>query len=805
LFGYFIFLITLTVYILTSCPAVYVGDGGELISAAYLLGIPHSPGYPLFCLLGKIFSFLPVGTIAFRVNLTAAFFAALTVLFLYYLLKKIISGSGIFAFLFAAVFAFSQAFWSQASTAKGALYILNVFFLVLISYQLVLWYYARKDKYLYLSSLFYGLCLTNHQTAIGFLPGFLLFIWVADRSTFKKLKLIAGCTALFFLGLSVYLYLPLRAWEYPLINSNNPANLKGMLDHILRRQYGSLTKNAFSFSVFFSQLQNIFILLNKQFTIILMLMAAAGCYYMAKLLKPLFFMTLAVFLAVAGGIVVLLNSELTSAGREVNNLFFIPLYVCAFLWIVFGIFMLKDKYRSKIVSFLALFTVFFFVLFLIKTNYNANDKSNNYLAFTYGVNTLNSCENNAIIFVNEDTPLYQLAYLQFVEKARPDIIVCDENGTAYRTLLTKEDQGVVYKNYMAVKVEACLQAALKSGRPIYHTIESGVFANKALKKNAEGLLYRIRGADSALRQKPLILDFKYPADWQKYDIFNRDMLARYHIFAADYYFSCGEKEQAFNELNLAGKIAFDMDWVQHEIGTVYGRFGCRNEYLKQMEKAAALYKTSFERRNNLGNAYLSFNRLEDAVREFKTAVKNSPGAAAPYHNMGIALCALGKRTEAKESYLTAAKLGQAESLQALVLLYIEDKDFEKALPVLEKLFRQYPGNSDLYVSLGLACEKQGKLKEAEKIYKSVLLSAPGNPYARVNLGNIYINKNMAGAAAREYELALNYNPGLTDACYNLGVAYFRLNKPAEAKNCWLKTLELKPDHAGAREALKYVR
>ncbi|OGF48755.1 MAG: hypothetical protein A2231_13260 [Candidatus Firestonebacteria bacterium RIFOXYA2_FULL_40_8] len=805
LFGYFIFLITLVLYMVTTCPTVYVGDGGELISAAYLLGIPHAPGYPLFCLLGKLFSFMPVGSIAFRVNLVAALFASLTILLLFHLLRRIISGSGIFAFLFAAIFAVSQAFWSQATTAKGALYILNIFFLVLISYQLILWYFSRKDKYLYFASLFYGFCLANHHTALGFLPGFLLLIGFTDIKTFKRIKLLAGCFALFFLGLSLYLYLPLRALEYPLINSNNPADIKGMLDHIMRKQYGALTKSVFSFSVLFSQLQNIFIMLNKQFTVILMLLAAAGCYYMAKIIKPLFFMILAIFLTVAGGIVIVLNSELTAAAKEVNNLFFMPLYVCALLWIVFGIFLLKDKMKGRIVSFFALFMAFFFAFFLLRTNYSINDKSSNYLAYTYGADTLNSCEKNAVIFCNEDTPLYELAYLQFVEKVRPDVIVCDENGTAYRTLLTKKDKGVVYKNYMALKAEAYLQAAIKSGRPVYHTIESGVFANKSYKQITEGILYRISTDNTLPRQKHLTTKFTYPSDWQKHDIFNRDMIARYHIFTADYYFSEGKKEQAMFELKTAENIAYDMDWVQHEIGTIYARFNYQEESLRQMEKAAVLQQTSFERHNNLGNAYMALSRLEDAVKEFKKAIKNSPEIAALHHNLGNALNGLKRREEAKESYIEAAKLGQVESLHALFNMYIEDKDFEKALPVLDKLFKQYPGSCDIYVNFGIAFQKQGKIPEAERVFKNVLEIAPGNPYARVNLGNIYINKNMINEAAKEYELAIKYNPGITEAYYNLGVAYFKLNKLPEAKTCWLKTLELNPGHVGAREGMKYLK
>lgn len=89
--GLLVFLISFTVYLMTLAPTVYVGDSGELIAASYTLGIPHPPGYPLFTILGKIFiTFIPIGSIAYRVNLLSAFFASSTVLLLYFFLNKLI-------------------------------------------------------------------------------------------------------------------------------------------------------------------------------------------------------------------------------------------------------------------------------------------------------------------------------------------------------------------------------------------------------------------------------------------------------------------------------------------------------------------------------------------------------------------------------------------------------------------------------------------------------------------------------------------------------------------------------------------
>ena len=65
------------IYAAGACPTIYVGDSGELVTAVHLLGIPHPTGYPLYVLLGKLWTLLvPVGSIAFRMSLFSAACAA---------------------------------------------------------------------------------------------------------------------------------------------------------------------------------------------------------------------------------------------------------------------------------------------------------------------------------------------------------------------------------------------------------------------------------------------------------------------------------------------------------------------------------------------------------------------------------------------------------------------------------------------------------------------------------------------------------------------------------------------------------
>src|SRR5947208_8786862 len=70
-------------YFLTAARDIVVGDSPELIIAAEKLGVAHAPGYPLFTMLGHLFSLLPFGPIPFRVNLLSVACDTLTVGIIY--------------------------------------------------------------------------------------------------------------------------------------------------------------------------------------------------------------------------------------------------------------------------------------------------------------------------------------------------------------------------------------------------------------------------------------------------------------------------------------------------------------------------------------------------------------------------------------------------------------------------------------------------------------------------------------------------------------------------------------------------
>ncbi|MDD5290386.1 MAG: DUF2723 domain-containing protein, partial [Patescibacteria group bacterium] len=256
-----VFSIIMVVYLFTLCPDIYLEDSAEFVTVAATLGIAHPSGYPLYVLLGKLFTFIPFGSIAWRVNLMSAFFGALTGAFLFLIIQKIFRQRGrnkepekakgplitlllyyLLPFSSALVFAFTQIFWSQSVVAE--VYTLNTFFVVMIVWLLLVWAEKiqeykkikkqekretetqrmknRADKILLLIIFLYSLSLTNHEMMLLLAPVFLVFVMWHDWKIIKNYKFIFAAAFLLIVGISLYLYLPIRASQNPAFNWGNP-------------------------------------------------------------------------------------------------------------------------------------------------------------------------------------------------------------------------------------------------------------------------------------------------------------------------------------------------------------------------------------------------------------------------------------------------------------------------------------------------------------------------------------------------------------------------------------------------------
>ena len=199
----------LVVFGLTAAPTVSFWDCGEFIAASACLGIPHPPGAPLYVLIGRIFTLLPLGDdIGYRVNLISVLTSAFTGLVGYFIILKLFelwwpSASGRFWKYLAAVsgavtMLFSNTFWSSAVEAE--VYGLSMLLMLLLIYLTLRWYETRQaalnppagqparaegedlppDQYLILIYYLGLLSVAVHMTTFLVMPLIFLFVLWAD-------------------------------------------------------------------------------------------------------------------------------------------------------------------------------------------------------------------------------------------------------------------------------------------------------------------------------------------------------------------------------------------------------------------------------------------------------------------------------------------------------------------------------------------------------------------------------------------------------------------------------------------------
>jgi hypothetical protein len=192
------------VYWTTLSRGVLGGDAGELQFVPPILGLPHPTGYPLQVLLHKLWSYAPIGSVAYRLNLLDAAIGASAVVLVIACGVKI-AGRPLPALLAGSIFALGELWWSQAVTADK--YTLNGLFLAATLLCYLRWRTDRTRGALRLLALTYGLSLTHHRSMLLVAPalmlGLLLEGWRPPR--WRESLLLAS---LVLAPLALYAYVP---------------------------------------------------------------------------------------------------------------------------------------------------------------------------------------------------------------------------------------------------------------------------------------------------------------------------------------------------------------------------------------------------------------------------------------------------------------------------------------------------------------------------------------------------------------------------------------------------------------------
>ncbi|MFH1073525.1 MAG: DUF2723 domain-containing protein [Candidatus Firestonebacteria bacterium] len=791
--GLIVFLLSLAVYTATACPSVYVGDSGEMITAAFFLGIPHPPGYPLFCLIGKALSFLPISTIAFRVNLVAVLFGALTVFILFHFLSKLFSdlsqngqlfpvSSGfnlrkttqatcsypltteslLFPLVCALLFAFSKTFWAQALMAKGALYTINAFFIITIIHMIYSYRNNMSKRNLILIAFVNGLGLANHNT-IAPLSFLFLIYGVSYSKSFKQAisnTLIYAVTAI-FTALLLYMYLPLRSAANPAIDWGHPASFYGFLNHVLRKQYSFFAASERSIPLFIEQTKFYFSYLANQLTPVFFLIALPGAWALFKFSKKLFSVLLITFLLAGFGLLLLSNPQMNAIDKYTLEVFFIPSYFAYTAAILFGFFLIISQLRSKTIILTISAAALLSIILPFKVNYFENDKSNNFICHDYGINILRSPVPGSIVFVSGDNGTFATAYFKFVEKARPDIEVYDDYGRVFKNIYGADflfmPAGVYEKRVTQVQ-RALINTSLK---PVYCLGGSSIYGMNDIPTVNEGLLYRVKSAKAAVFpfQPPLT---KRGIDGNKIylDFWCKEIAAGYYLLEGDRQLEKNNIETAKASYRKAAEIGSVSSNIMSMLGLALGKFS--------VEEALTLYKEtanstlrSPEIFNNLGVAYFRKGLYDQSLAAYEEAVKLDPNYFKSYFNIGVSYNAKGDIKKALEYFEKTFSKSPAyvDAYYGAANCYFFRKDFENAFKIYLKTTEINPEFAIGYNGAAAAMHSLGRYTEAVKYYKKAISLKPDYLEAYSNLSGAYQALGNKEGAIKTLHTGLRYSPG----------------------------------------------
>ncbi len=436
-----------TLYLGTLAPTItwaHEGqDGGDLITAVYTCGVPHPPGYPTYVLLGRLFTWLPVGGAAYRLNLMSAVCAVLAVTLVYLVVRTLLVSAESPAWVAwmsalgaAWALAASPLFWSQAIIAE--VYALNAFFVALCLYLLLRWReaddlsQAREGKRRWLVGLFFafGLALGNHLSIAFLMVPMLIYLafhrWVSTKrpSPGASVREYGLLLLAWGAGLSVYLYLPWAAWRGPPVNWGDPRTLARFLWVV-----GGGPYRAYVFTLPPAQvparLSATAWLLLKQFGPWGIALGLVGLGRLWQDDRP--------FSLLAGAGAALYWVYATGYDTSDSYVYLLPAFLLFAVWIGVGIGAILVTWHERWALLAGVAGAAWLAITVTAAwmNWSALDLSHDRSAYDWGVAALEEMPEEGLIVTRRDRETFALWYLQYVEQVRPDVIVVDEGLLGY--------------------------------------------------------------------------------------------------------------------------------------------------------------------------------------------------------------------------------------------------------------------------------------------------------------------------------------------------------------------------------------
>lgn len=629
-------------------PTITGFDSGDMITAAAIKGVAHPPGYPLYTMIGYLFSQVPIGSsIVWRLNLFSALTHAITIGIMFLVYKKLTKNTVVSA-VSSLVLAFSYTFWLYSDFAE--VFPLNDLFISLFLLVFLKWdekNVRKGNNLLLLLSFLTGLSLTHHHTIILIYPLIFFYIYKKTRKfIFRDWKYLIKLVFVFLLGLLPYLYVPIAALQNPPINWENASTLNGFIRLVTRAAYGTFRAHYLSdVPIGFGRLPQINLyleFLKSDFNYLGIILGIIGFFGLLRRKKNLALLFLGNFILSGPFFLFYANFPRNSAfSFGVVERFLIISYIFFSIFIAYGIltatvlinllakkinFLVRHK---KVVFLLASFVFILFPESLILKNWEQLNLSNKYTGQYHAEDILSTVDKNGIVILTDDTAAFNVQYLMFVEKQRPDVLLFTPAYIRYpdKVEMIKKNFPNLYIPTSGTEYEMAMEFLEKNSQkiPIYGFNFSDPVKGK--KWQPEGLLMKLYDEN----EKP-----------------TPEMIQRNEKIWNSY------KNTTDNLLNTKGNLLLehfrDVYNIGHyNTGIMYIEANDYDLAINHLKEAILLKPSNLQAGLALGTAYGKKGDCNTAVGIFESIIKAQPGVTEGYQDLAAVEKQCGQ-TDLAEKY-----------------------------------------------------------------------------------------------------------------------------------------------------------
>jgi tetratricopeptide (TPR) repeat protein len=772
--------LSLVIYLATLPPTILPGDSGELIAASRTLSIAHPPGYPLYVLLGRIFSTAATGSIAYRYNLLSALISTAAAAMLCLLLLRLGIRAAVSIGMTIAVIA-GGSFWLQATCAE--VYPLNGLFTVLLFFAAILVPRLGERSFILLAYIA-GLAISHHLTLVYSVVSAILLSFMLARNLPSRRTIFFGAF-LFLMGLTVWLYIPIRAKLAPPMTWGETDKLGGFVSHVLADRYSWRLKS-------FDLLQRVqdFLRFFRVAAVSLgwplTILAVIGCLtHLRKSRYVAAFVCLVVLFAFHYAIYNIPDIE--------GHL--LPFLIGAAVLAALGAHSLIET-LSRVWRFGRVLVIVAVFAIAVVNVVSITPRQDEWFAYDYAEaieeSAVEAVGRSPVIVTTGDLAMLSVLYLSLVEERDFTVFI---KGVSHPSVLGMAE--------MPVSMDNVLRAAERRFGASRATVV-GLAEVGAISADMSmcGMVW-VPGSLEEPCRSPLDFEIRgVGADSR--DFFSRALSAEYYLHAARWQLGVGDTVSAAQSLDKVIGSAMNDAQTYVEASRLYMEMGLAADAEQLLRRAVEAEPTHFFARFALANVLGTLGRLDEARYHYEKGLRGNPDPVPTLVNLGGISISMGNHSRAAEYFRRAldidstnatANVGMATALEAM-------SRPEEALASVERALRDTPGYSQAYFVKASLLMDLDRYPEAYVALKEGLAVSPEDARMLSALGLYYLRDGLPDSASKYFEEAIGSDPLLLSAHGNLAIAYERMGQRGRAAEQYRRYISLAPPGRSRQMAVR---